>query len=204
MASKFNKDRVSNPKPRGSGGNGSSISACQKFGKSHSRKCLAGTDDCFDSGMSGHKVRDSMLLTTKGRDGRQAKPNGSGLDAPHRNRIYAFQTRYDHEGSTDVVTEVFFVSMHVNDSIVAKQAAKMNSNACIFYLVWVRDTNSKTPTLESISVVNEFPKVFPDDPPELKKLKEQLKDLLDKGFIRPSIFPGGAPVLFVQKKNDSL
>ena len=26
-------------------------------------------------------------------------------------------------------------------------------------------------------------------PVELKELKEQLKDLLDKGFIRPSIFP---------------
>ncbi|KAH0650521.1 hypothetical protein KY284_030433 [Solanum tuberosum] len=29
---------------------------------------------------------------------------------------------------------------------------------------------------------------------ELKELKEQLKDLLDKGFIRPSIFPWGAPI----------
>ncbi|KAH0719580.1 hypothetical protein KY285_015611 [Solanum tuberosum] len=32
-------------------------------------------------------------------------------------------------------------------------------------------------------------------PTELKELKEQLKDLLDKGFIRPSISPWGAPVL---------
>ena len=39
---------------------------------------------------------------------------------------------------------------------------------------------------------------------ELKKLKEQLKDLLDKGFIRPSISPWGAPVLFVRKKDGSL
>ena len=36
---------------------------------------------------------------------------------------------------------------------------------------------------------------------ELKELKEQLKDLLDKGFIRPSISPWGAPVLFVRKKD---
>ncbi|KAH0633386.1 hypothetical protein KY284_036172 [Solanum tuberosum] len=41
-------------------------------------------------------------------------------------------------------------------------------------------------------------------PVELKELKEQLKDLLDKGFIRPSIFPWGAPVLFVKKKDGSL
>ena len=41
-------------------------------------------------------------------------------------------------------------------------------------------------------------------PVELKELKAQLKDLLDKGFIRPSIYPWGAPVLFVKKKNGSL
>ena len=41
-------------------------------------------------------------------------------------------------------------------------------------------------------------------PAELMELKEQLKDLLDKGFIRPSISPWGAPVLFVKKKDGSL
>ncbi|KAH0709023.1 hypothetical protein KY284_010450 [Solanum tuberosum] len=39
---------------------------------------------------------------------------------------------------------------------------------------------------------------------ELKELKEQLKDLLDKGFIRPSVAPWGAPILFVRKKDGSL
>ncbi|KAH0669578.1 hypothetical protein KY285_023739 [Solanum tuberosum] len=41
-------------------------------------------------------------------------------------------------------------------------------------------------------------------PAELKELKEQLKDLLEKGFIRPSHSPLGAPVLFVKKKDGSL
>ncbi|XP_070011149.1 uncharacterized protein [Nicotiana sylvestris] len=41
-------------------------------------------------------------------------------------------------------------------------------------------------------------------PTELKELKVQLKDLLDKGFIRPSFSPWGAPVLFVRKKDGSL
>jgi hypothetical protein len=36
------------------------------------------------------------------------------------------------------------------------------------------------------------------------KLKEQLQELLDKGFIRPSISPWGAPVLFVKKKDESM
>ena len=41
-------------------------------------------------------------------------------------------------------------------------------------------------------------------PVELKELKDQLEDLLKKGFIRPSISPWGAPVLFVKKKDGSL
>jgi hypothetical protein len=34
---------------------------------------------------------------------------------------------------------------------------------------------------------------------ELKKLKKQLKELQDKGFIRPSSSPWGALVIFVDK-----
>jgi hypothetical protein len=41
-------------------------------------------------------------------------------------------------------------------------------------------------------------------PAELRELKEQLQDLLDKGFIRPSASPWGAPVLFVKKKDGSM
>ena len=38
-------------------------------------------------------------------------------------------------------------------------------------------------------------------PAELKELKAQLQELVDGGFIRPSISPWGAPVLFVKKKD---
>ena len=107
----------------------------------------------------------------------------------------------------------------------------MIAKGCIYHLVQVRDENSETPSIESVSVVNEFLDVFPEDlpgippereiefgidllpdtqpisippyrmaPAELKELKEQLKDLLEKGFIRPSISPWGAPVLFVRKR----
>ncbi|GKE60472.1 putative reverse transcriptase domain-containing protein [Tanacetum coccineum] len=40
-------------------------------------------------------------------------------------------------------------------------------------------------------------------PSEMKELSEQLKELSDKGFIRPSSSPWGAPVLFVKKKDKS-
>ncbi|GKG25271.1 hypothetical protein Tco_0395899 [Tanacetum coccineum] len=83
---------------------------------------------------------------------------------------------------------------------------------------------------EEIVVVRDFLKVFPDDlsglPPlgeikltpratpvakspyrlapfELEELSGQLKELQDKGFIRPSLSPWGASVLFVKKKDGS-
>jgi hypothetical protein len=37
--------------------------------------------------------------------------------------------------------------------------------------------------------------------PELAKLKEHIKKLLEKGFIRPSSSPWGAPMIFVLKKD---
>ncbi|CAN4081114.1 unnamed protein product [Withania somnifera] len=41
-------------------------------------------------------------------------------------------------------------------------------------------------------------------PVELRELKVRLQDLLDKGFIRSSVSPWGAPVLFVKKKDGTL
>nr|ABA99101.1 retrotransposon protein, putative, Ty3-gypsy subclass [Oryza sativa Japonica Group] len=87
-------------------------------------------------------------------------------------------------------------------------------------------------TLEEISIVRDYPDVFPDDLPgmppkrdiefridlvpgttpihkrpyrmaanELVEVKRQVDDLLQKGYIRPSSSPWGAPVIFVEKKD---
>ncbi|GKA20500.1 putative reverse transcriptase domain-containing protein [Tanacetum coccineum] len=96
-----------------------------------------------------------------------------------------------------------------------------------------KDTSEKK-RLEDIPIVQDFPKVFPEDlpglpptrqvefqidlihsaapvartpyrlaPSEMKELSDQLQELFDKGFIRPSSLPWGAPVLFVKKKDGS-
>ncbi|XP_073051288.1 uncharacterized protein [Primulina eburnea] len=66
----------------------------------------------------------------------------------------------------------------------------------------------------------DFPSIFPEEvsiemmpgkvpismapyrlaPAEMKELKDHIQDFLDKGFIRPSFSPWGAPVWFVKKK----
>ncbi|GJR15091.1 hypothetical protein Tco_0797743 [Tanacetum coccineum] len=41
-------------------------------------------------------------------------------------------------------------------------------------------------------------------PSEMKELSKQLQELSEKGFIRPSSSPWGAPILFVKKKDGSI
>ncbi|GJR24595.1 putative reverse transcriptase domain-containing protein [Tanacetum coccineum] len=70
--------------------------------------------------------------------------------------------------------------------------------------------------LEDVPIVRDFPEIdlVPGDAPvarapyrlapfEMKELSKQLQELSDKGFIRPSSSPWGAPVLFVKKKDGS-
>ena len=41
-------------------------------------------------------------------------------------------------------------------------------------------------------------------PKELAELKTQLQELINKGFIQPSLSPWGCPVIFVKKKDETL
>ena len=41
-------------------------------------------------------------------------------------------------------------------------------------------------------------------PIELQEVKVQLQELFDRGFIRPSTSPWGAPVMFAKKKDKTL
>ncbi|WMV45678.1 hypothetical protein MTR67_039063 [Solanum verrucosum] len=48
----------------------------------------------------------------------------------------------------------------------------MISKSCIYQLVWVKDMDLKTPTIEFVPVVNEFLKVFPDDLPRAPPVRD--------------------------------
>jgi hypothetical protein len=41
-------------------------------------------------------------------------------------------------------------------------------------------------------------------PTELAELKKQIKELMEKGYVRPSSSPWGSPVLFAKKKDGTL
>ncbi|XP_070040316.1 uncharacterized protein [Nicotiana tomentosiformis] len=147
-------------------------------------------------------------------------PHGQGSHAPvshsrvisresissdHQNCIYAFpgEPVLEQEGNTASPRGRFISYL---------KARKMIKKDYIYHLVRVQDMKVESPTLQSISVVNEFLDKLPGLPPEreielsidilpdtqtisitpyrmehteLRELKEQLRDLLEKGFIRP-------------------
>nr|GEV90437.1 hypothetical protein [Tanacetum cinerariifolium] len=59
---------------------------------------------------------------------------------------------------------------------------------------------SEEKRLEDVPIVRDFSEVFPKDLPGLPPTRQELSN---KGFIRPSSSPWGAPVLFVKKKDGS-
>ncbi|GKB89626.1 putative reverse transcriptase domain-containing protein [Tanacetum coccineum] len=77
------------------------------------------------------------------------------------------------------------------------------------YIIFPDDLSRLLPVLEIEFRIELIPRATPVTkspyrlaPSELEELAGQLKELQDKGFIRPSSLPWGAPVLFVKKKDD--
>lgn len=65
-----------------------------------------------------------------------------------------------------------------------------------------RDMNFRIDLVPSTEPISKTPYCMTAQ--ELVELKVQLEELLEKGLIRPSVSPWGAPVIFVKKKDGSL
>nr|GFB68860.1 putative reverse transcriptase domain-containing protein [Tanacetum cinerariifolium] len=94
-----------------------------------------------------------------------------------------------------------------------KSEKKRHENVPIvrdFPEVFPKDLSGLPPTRQVVFQIDLIPGAAPVArapyrlaPFEMKELSEQLKELSDKGFIRPSSLPWGAPVLFVKKRDGS-
>ncbi|GJT76701.1 putative reverse transcriptase domain-containing protein [Tanacetum coccineum] len=105
------------------------------------------------------------------------------------------------------------------------KARKYIEKGCELFLAQVTEQESKEKRLEDVHVIRDFPDELPGLPPprqvefridlipsaapvarapyhlspsKMKELSKQLQELSEKGFIRPSSSPWGAPILFLQ------
>ncbi|GKF00391.1 hypothetical protein Tco_0023741 [Tanacetum coccineum] len=72
------------------------------------------------------------------------------------------------------------------------------------------EDKSEEKRLKDVPIVRDFLEVYPEDllarapyrlaSSKMKELSDQLQELFDKGFIRPTSSPWGAPVLFCQEE----
>ncbi|GJR70755.1 putative reverse transcriptase domain-containing protein [Tanacetum coccineum] len=86
------------------------------------------------------------------------------------------------------------------------KARKYVERGCHLFLAYVTKYKSKEKRLEDVPVIHDFPEVFPKELPGLpppRQVEFRIDLLLEKGFIRSSSSPWGAPVLFVKKKDGS-
>ncbi|GKE96462.1 putative reverse transcriptase domain-containing protein, partial [Tanacetum coccineum] len=96
-------------------------------------------------------------------------------------------------------------------SVKAKEKKQEEIVVATNFLEVFQDDLSRLPPVQEIKFQIELiPGTMPVakspnclEPSELEEFSGQLKELQDKGFIRPSSLPWGAPVLFVKKKDGS-
>ncbi|XP_070045009.1 uncharacterized protein [Nicotiana tomentosiformis] len=100
---------------------------------------------------------------------------------------------------------------HIVDTRLGNPSLKDIPTVCDFPAVFSDDLPGLPPEREIEFPIELVPGTTPISiapyrmaPAELKELKDQLQELFEKGFIRPSILPWGAPILFVKKKDGTL
>ncbi|GKD34416.1 putative reverse transcriptase domain-containing protein [Tanacetum coccineum] len=131
-------------------------------------------------------------------------------------------------GSFDVVIGMDWLSKYHARIICDEKFVHILINGeTLIIRAQVMEKKSDKKRLEDILVVREVPEVFLEDlaglppvcqvefqidlipgttpvaPSKVHELSNQLQELSDRGFIRPSTSPWGAPVLFVKKKDGS-
>nr|GFA23804.1 hypothetical protein [Tanacetum cinerariifolium] len=198
---------------------GYSYPVCTTCGRRHPGECRRAAGTCFKCGQAGHLQKDCKKNTTASTSGQaDKKPGASGrvfaITEGHAANISATIT--EHHATIDCRSyRVIFGDIHAPEFIYhgslpgksmqiisALQARTLLSHGCEGFLATIHDTTSEVPSIHDQSIVSEFLDVFPDELPRIPPVREdQLQQLLERGFIRPSVSPWGAPVLFVKKKD---
>ncbi|KAH0732763.1 hypothetical protein KY289_003951 [Solanum tuberosum] len=161
---------------------GTKTPGCAKCGRSHSGMCRDDSTSFFKCGQNGHFMREC--------------PKSRQSNGGEGNRLYAIASRREQEDSPDVVigmVEVF------NFDVLPEQLVEP------FSVSTPIDDLPEVPFEREIDFgIDVLPDTHPISIPPYRMAPAELKDLLEKGFIRPSMSPWGAPVPFVRKNDGSL
>ncbi|GKE53910.1 putative reverse transcriptase domain-containing protein, partial [Tanacetum coccineum] len=117
------------------------------------------------------------------------------------NQLFEFELMPIELSTFDVIIGMDWLVKH--DALIVFRKKEVH----IPVKAYVTEKEPKEKRLEDVPIIRDFPEVFPDDllglPPPRQELSDQLKELSEKGSIRPSSSPWGALVLFVKKKHRS-
>ncbi|GJV24174.1 putative reverse transcriptase domain-containing protein [Tanacetum coccineum] len=135
---------------------------------------------CFECGAQGHYKRDCPKLKNKNQGNQAGNGNATA-------RAYVMGTAGTNPNSN--VLWYLLKGYHV-----------------VFAHVTTKKTKDKSEEnrIEDVPIVQDFLEApYRLASSEMKELSDQLQELSNKGFIRPSSLPWGAPVLFMKKKDGS-
>nr|GEY46916.1 retrotransposable element Tf2 [Tanacetum cinerariifolium] len=185
-----------------------------------------GVPTCFEYGAQGHFKNNFLKLGNRNQGNQNQAGNGDVVARAYRvgtaggnldaNVMTGAFLLNNHCASilfdTGVGYPVFLANI-TTKTIKDKSEEKRLENVPIvrdFSEVFLEDLPGLPPTRQVEFQIDLIPGAAPVAqapyrlaPSEMKKLSDQLQELSDKGFIRPSSSPWGAPVLFVKKKDGS-
>ncbi|GJT25183.1 putative reverse transcriptase domain-containing protein [Tanacetum coccineum] len=151
---------------------------------------------CYECGAQGHYKRDCLKWKAK---------NGGNGNA--QARAYVVGTTRTNPNS-NVVTGTFLLNNHY--ALILFDTGADRSFVSTAVSLFPEDLPGIPPIRQVEFQIDLIPSAAPVArapyrlaPSEMKELSEQLQELSDKVFIRPSSSPWGAPVLFVKKKDGS-
>nr|GEV16142.1 putative reverse transcriptase domain-containing protein [Tanacetum cinerariifolium] len=176
---------------------------CRSFGNTNvanaqkDNRAIPKRNGCFECGAPRHFKRDCLKL--KNKDGGNVNTQGWVYAVGNAEK----KGNASRDPNSNVVTDLMPIELGSFDVIIGMDGLRRYHAVIVCDAKLVRSPYGNETLIfrgdERAAPVAQAP--YRLAPSEMKELSEQLQELSDKGFIRPSSSPWGAPVMFVKKKD---